>query len=95
MRKKIFTKILKCVGVPIFLIGWIFKTICTLTYSSVGLLYKKDVISNKKGGKVAYFLVSLIYLGIIVLLFTHLNNWKPLDAIAVIFYKTSYLYGII
>lgn len=67
MRSKFFACILKVVGVPLFLVKWILKSIWFVTYGFVGLLYKSNFISGSKTGKIAYTVASTTLLVGIVL----------------------------
>lgn len=67
MRSKFFACVLKVVGVPLFLIKWILKSIWFVTYGFVGLLYKVNFINGSKAGKIAYTVASTTLLVGIVL----------------------------
>lgn len=67
MRSKFFACVLKVVGVPLFLVKWILKSIWFVTYGFVGLLYKVNFINGSKAGKIAYTVASTTLLVGIVL----------------------------
>ena len=70
MRSKFFACILKVVGMPVFLIKWILKSIWFVTYGFVDLLYKTTLISGSKSGKIAYTVASTTLLvGIVLLIY--------------------------
>ncbi len=74
MLRKVFSSILRILGLPLFLVEWILKTICFFSYNGVGLLYKHSFIKSSKAGKVSYILISSIFLVCIIALLRMVKN---------------------